>query len=51
MATQTEDISAIRRLAADWHAGWLAGDAAALLDLYVDDEPVLMLAPCTVTAI
>ena len=42
MATQTEDISAIRRLAADWHAGWLAGDAAALLDLYVDDEPVLM---------
>ncbi len=35
------DIRAIKRLAAKWRAGWLAGDADALLSLYADD-PVLM---------
>ena len=35
------DIRAIERLAAAWRAGWLAGDADALLSLYVD-RPVLM---------
>jgi uncharacterized protein (TIGR02246 family) len=38
---QTEDTAAIKQLAEDWHAGWIAGDAEALLDLY-DDDPVLM---------
>jgi len=41
MARQTEDIAAIKQLAEDWHAGWLASDAAALVALYADD-PVLM---------
>ncbi|NIO00774.1 MAG: SgcJ/EcaC family oxidoreductase [Candidatus Latescibacteria bacterium] len=41
MAGQTEDTDAIRQLAEEWHAGWLAGDAGALLALYTDD-PVLM---------
>jgi uncharacterized protein (TIGR02246 family) len=36
-----EDIAAIKRLAADWRAGWLAGDADALLTLYAN-HPVLM---------
>ena len=36
-----EDIAAIKRLAASWRAGWLAGDADALLSLYAD-RPVLM---------
>jgi uncharacterized protein (TIGR02246 family) len=35
------DEQAIRQLAADWRAGWLAGDVGALLSLYAD-EPVLM---------
>jgi uncharacterized protein (TIGR02246 family) len=34
-------IEAIKQLAADWRAGWLAGDADRLLSLYADD-PVLM---------
>lgn len=41
MAGQSEDIDAIRQLAEDWRAGWLAGDADALVSLYAD-EPVLM---------
>ena len=41
MSTRTEDIDAIKQLAADWRAGWLAGDAELLLSLYAD-EPVLM---------
>ena len=36
-----EDIAAIERLAADWRAGWLAGDADALVSLYAN-RPVLM---------
>ncbi len=36
-----KDIRAIKQLAADWRAGWLAGDAEALLSLYAD-QPVLM---------
>jgi uncharacterized protein (TIGR02246 family) len=35
------DIAAIRQLAARWRAGWLAGDADALVSLYAD-RPVLM---------
>ena len=35
------DIAAIKGLAADWRAGWLAGDADALLSLYAE-RPVLM---------
>ena len=26
MAEQSEDIAAIKQLAEDWHAGWIAGD-------------------------
>ena len=36
MTKESEDIEAIRRLAADWRSGWLAGDADLLLSLYVD---------------
>lgn len=35
------DILAIRKLASDWRAGWLAGDANALVSLWADD-PVLL---------
>ncbi len=41
MINRNEDIEAIKRLAADWRSGWLAGDVDALLSLYADD-PVLM---------
>jgi uncharacterized protein (TIGR02246 family) len=41
MSNRDEDIQAIKQLAADWRAGWLAGDADLLLSLYAD-EPVLM---------
>ena len=41
MTKQSEDIAAIKQLAEEWRAGWLAGDADALLALYADD-PVLM---------
>lgn len=36
-----DDILAIKRLAAAWRAGWLAGNAEALVSLYAD-RPVLM---------
>ncbi len=36
-----EDLRAIKQLAADWRAGWLAGDVDALLALYAK-RPVLM---------
>ncbi len=41
MTGQSGDIDEIKQLAADWRAGWLAGDAEALLALYADDS-VLM---------
>ena len=41
MKSRNDDIDAIKQLAADWRAGWLAGDADALLALY-DEAPVLM---------
>jgi len=41
MSKRSEDIHAIKQLAADWRSGWLAGDADALLSLY-GSEPVLM---------
>ena len=41
MTRQSEDVDAIKQLAEDWRAGWLAGDTDALLALYADD-PVLM---------
>ncbi|MHB1035471.1 MAG: YybH family protein [Pirellulales bacterium] len=41
MPGQTEDIAAIKRLDDDWHDGWAAGDAEAILALYADN-PVLM---------
>jgi uncharacterized protein (TIGR02246 family) len=41
MNSRNEDLQAIKQLAADWRAGWLAGDVDALLSLYAD-EPVLM---------
>ena len=41
MSTRTDDINAIKQLAADWRSGWLAGDVDALLSLY-GEEPVLM---------
>ena len=41
MAEQSEDIAAIKQLAEDWHAGWIAGDYESLPSLYADD-PVLM---------
>ena len=41
MSRWSEDIQAIKQLAADWRSGWLAGDPDALLSLYAE-EPVLM---------
>ncbi len=41
MTGRNEDIDAIKQLAADWHSGWLAGDADLLLSLFAD-EPVVM---------
>ncbi len=41
MTRRDDDITAIKQLAADWSAGWLAGDADLLLSLY-GDEPVVM---------
>ena len=41
MSKRSRNIRAIKRLATQWRAGWLAGDADALLSLYADD-PVLM---------
>lgn len=41
MNTHNKDETKIRQLAADWRAGWLAGDVELLLSLYAD-EPVLM---------
>ena len=41
MTKESEAIEAIRQLAADWRAGWLAGDVDLLLSLYADD-PVVM---------
>lgn len=41
MKSRNDDIDAIKQLATDWRAGWLAGDADALLALY-DEAPVLM---------
>ena len=41
VSSRSKDIRAIKQVAADWRAGWLAGDAEALLSLYADD-PVLM---------
>jgi uncharacterized protein (TIGR02246 family) len=42
MSKQPEDIAAIKRLAEDWRAGWLAGDPETLLALLLD-EPVLIM--------
>jgi uncharacterized protein (TIGR02246 family) len=39
--SRRDDIAAIEQLAASWRAGWLAGDADALVSLY-GDRPVLM---------
>ena len=41
MSKESEDIAAIKQLAEDWRAGWIAGDAEFVLSLYAD-EPVLM---------
>lgn len=41
---QAADIAAIKQLAADWRAGWLAGDPETLLGLLSDEpEPVLIM--------
>ncbi len=39
--TRADDVRAIRRLAAAWRSGWLAGDAEGLVSLYAE-APVLM---------
>lgn len=41
MNRRSDDLRAIRRLAAAWRAGWLAGEADALVSLYAE-APVLM---------
>jgi uncharacterized protein (TIGR02246 family) len=41
MTTRSADLRAIAQMAADWRAGWLAGDVDTLLALYADD-PVLL---------
>jgi uncharacterized protein (TIGR02246 family) len=41
MNTRSADLQAIEQVAANWRAGWLAGDVDALLALYADD-PVLL---------
>jgi hypothetical protein len=38
MGRRTEDIEAIKQLAADWRSGWLADDTEALLSLYSDER-------------
>jgi uncharacterized protein (TIGR02246 family) len=40
-AERRADLAAIKRLAAAWRTGWLAGDADALVSLY-SQAPVLM---------
>lgn len=37
MNGHSADVDAIKQLEADWRAGWLAGDAEALLALLADD--------------
>lgn len=41
VSSRHDDLRAIKRLAASWRSGWLAGDVDALLSLYADN-PVLM---------
>jgi uncharacterized protein (TIGR02246 family) len=41
LSERREDIAAIKALAARWRAGWLSGDADALVSLYTE-RPVLM---------
>ena len=41
MTGQNEDIDTIKQLIAAWHAGWLASDTEALLDLYMEDAVLL----------
>jgi len=41
VSRRSDDLRALKRVAADWRSGWLAGDVDALLSLYTD-EPVLM---------
>ncbi len=41
MNGRSEDIQAVKQLAADWRFGWLTGDADLLLSLY-DEDPVVL---------
>lgn len=41
MSGRNKDIQAIKQLAADWRAGWLAGDADLLLSLW-GPKPVVL---------
>ena len=41
MNNQIDDLTAIKKLAMDWDAGWDSGDAEALLAFYAD-SPILL---------
>jgi len=41
VSRRSDDLRALKQVAADWRSGWLAGDVDALLSLYAD-VPVLM---------
>jgi len=41
MTRQSEDVTAIKKLAKDWNTGWDRGDTEVLLSLYTN-EPILM---------
>ena len=41
MTRQSEDVTAIKKLAKDWNTGWDHSDTEALLSLYTTD-PILM---------
>lgn len=41
MNRHIEDLSAIKKIALEWNAGWESGNAEILLALY-DDNPILM---------
>lgn len=41
MNRRSQDLGAIKQLAADWRSGWLTGNADALVSLFVE-EPVVL---------
>jgi len=42
MKSPSEDIQAIKQLAADWRSGWLANDVDTLLSLYAEKGSITL---------